>query len=100
MRSKAATSLIERGQCIQHGTVFVAKVRPTIDPFAGHAALIKRFIAGHGRPGKSFIEIYNWGTTLADDLILDFGFADRAEFERMREFSLSLEGKPSLRRVK
>lgn len=27
MRSKAATSLVERGQCIQHETVFVAKVR-------------------------------------------------------------------------
>ena len=29
MRSKAATSLIERKHCIQHETVFVAKVRQT-----------------------------------------------------------------------
>ena len=28
MRSKAATPLIERNHCIQHDTVFVAKVRP------------------------------------------------------------------------
>jgi hypothetical protein len=30
MRSKAATSLIERKDCIQHETVFVAKIRPLI----------------------------------------------------------------------
>jgi hypothetical protein len=28
MRSKGATSLIERKHCIQHQTVFVAKIRP------------------------------------------------------------------------
>jgi hypothetical protein len=28
MRSKAATPLIERSRCIQHETVFVAKLRP------------------------------------------------------------------------
>jgi hypothetical protein len=30
MRSKAATPLIERRDCIQHQTVFVAKIRPLI----------------------------------------------------------------------
>ena len=30
MRSKAATSLIERKHCIRHETVFVAKIRPLI----------------------------------------------------------------------
>lgn len=28
MRSKRATPLIERGSCVQHASVFVAKVRP------------------------------------------------------------------------
>ena len=30
MRSKAATPLIERKDCIQHETVFVAKIRPQL----------------------------------------------------------------------
>jgi hypothetical protein len=31
MRSKHATPLIERGGCIQHVTVFIAKLKPGID---------------------------------------------------------------------
>jgi len=31
MRSKAATPLIERKHCIQHNTVFLAKLRPMAD---------------------------------------------------------------------
>jgi hypothetical protein len=80
---------------LERGIARYARSRPT-EPHAGHAELIRRFIAVHGRPGKSFLEIYNWGMTLADDVILDFGFADRAEFEGYRKFSLSLEGKQSL----
>jgi len=30
MRSSAATPFIERSKCIQHNSVFVAKIRPTI----------------------------------------------------------------------
>jgi hypothetical protein len=32
MRSKAATPLIDRGGCIQHVTVFVAKLKPDPEP--------------------------------------------------------------------
>jgi hypothetical protein len=31
MRSKEATPLIERGECIQHVTVFIAKLKPDVD---------------------------------------------------------------------
>jgi galactose-1-phosphate uridylyltransferase len=31
MRSKEATPLIDRGGCIQHVTVFVAKLKPDVD---------------------------------------------------------------------
>jgi hypothetical protein len=31
MRSKHATPLIDRSGCIQHGTVFVAKLKPQVD---------------------------------------------------------------------
>lgn len=61
-----------------------------------HARLIKHFIASHGRPGRSFFEVYTWGATLADQMIEGFGFADRRTFEAMRKFSLSLEGKPTM----